>query len=231
MHGLHSGYKDVSVLHDLTFHVGAGEIVAIVGANGAGKTTLLRTLSGLLAPSAGHIAFKGEPIHGLPPHIIVRKGLVQVPEGRQLFGHLTVWENLVVGAYTQTARQAREQTLAMVFDMFPVLAERLRQVARTLSGGEQQMLAIARALMARPAMLMLDEPSWGLAPILVRRLFEAIEEINRQGVATLLVEQNVYRALSIAQRAYVLELGMLVMQGTGEELREHPDLKAFYLGL
>lgn len=231
MHGLHSGYKDVSVLHDLTFHVGAGEIVAIVGANGAGKTTLLRTISGLLAPSAGHIAFKGEPIHGLPPHIIVRKGLVQVPEGRQLFGHLTVGENLVVGAHTQTARQVREQTLRMVFDMFPVLAERLPQVARTLSGGEQQMLAIARALMARPAMLMLDEPSWGLAPILVRRLFEAIEEINRQGVATLLVEQNVYRALSIAHRAYVLELGVLVMQGTGEELREHPDLKAFYLGL
>ena len=230
MRGLHSGYKDVSVLHGLTFHVGAGELVAVVGANGAGKTTLLRTISGLLAPSAGHMTFKGEPIHGLPPHRIVRKGLVQVPEGRQLFGHLTVWENLIVGAHAQEARQVREQTLGMIFDMFPVLAERLPQTARTLSGGEQQMLAIARALMARPAMLMLDEPSWGLAPILVRRLFEAIEQVNRRGVATLLVEQNVYRALSIAHRAYVLELGMLVMEGTGEELREHPNLKAFYLG-
>jgi branched-chain amino acid transport system ATP-binding protein len=228
---LHSGYRDVSVLHGLSFHVDAGEIVTIVGANGAGKTTLLRTISGLLAPSAGQILLESEPIHGLQPHVIVGKGLVQVPEGRQLFGNLTVRENLLVGSHSKEARQRRRQTLGMVFDLFPVLAERQRQRAMTLSGGEQQMLATARALMACPTLLMLDEPSWGLAPILVRRLFETIEQINRQGVTILLVEQNVYRALSMAHRAYVLERGTLVMQGGGKELLEHPELKASYLGL
>lgn len=210
---LHSGYKDVPVLHGISFHVDAGEIVTIVGSNGAGKTTLLRTISGLLTPSAGHIVFRGEPIHGLQPHYIVAKGLVQVPEGRQLFGHLTVWENLLVGSHTKEARQRRQQTLGMILDLFPVLAERQNQIAMTLSGGEQQMLATARALMACPTLLMLDEPSWGLAPILVRRLFETIEQINRQGVTILLVEQNMYRALSMAHRAYVLEHEMLVIKG------------------
>jgi branched-chain amino acid transport system ATP-binding protein len=229
--GLHSGYTDVPVLHGISFHVDAGEIVTIVGSNGAGKTTLLRTISGLLVPSAGHIVFGGEQIHGLQPHFIVGKGLVQVPEGRQLFGYLTVRENLLVGSHTKEARQRRQQTLGMSFDLFPVLAERQNQMAMTLSGGEQQMLATARALMACPTLLMLDEPSWGLAPILVRRLFETIAQINRQGVTILLVEQNVYRALSMAHRAYVLERGMLVMQGGGKDLLEHPDLKASYLGL
>jgi branched-chain amino acid transport system ATP-binding protein len=228
---LHSGYRDVSVLHGLSFHVDAGEIVTIVGANGAGKTTLLRTISGLLAPSAGQILLESEPIHGLQPHVIVGKGLVQVPEGRQLFGNLTVRENLLVGSHSKEARQRRRQTLGMVFDLFPVLAERQRQRAMTLSGGEQQMLATARALMACPTLLMLDEPSWGLAPILVGRLFEAIEQINRQGVTILLVEQNVYRALSMAHRAYVMERGALVRQGGGKELLEHPELKVSYLGL
>jgi branched-chain amino acid transport system ATP-binding protein len=228
---LHSGYRDVSVLHGLSFHVDAGEIVTIVGANGAGKTTLLRTISGLLAPSAGQILLESEPIHGLQPHVIVGKGLVQVPEGRQLFGNLTVRENLLVGSHSKEARQRRRQTLGMVFDLFPWLAERQRQRAMTLSGGEQQMLATARALMACPTLLMLDEPSWGLAPILVRRLFEAIEQINRQGVSILLVEQNVYRALSMAHRAYVMERGALVRQGGGKELLEHPELKVSYLGL
>jgi branched-chain amino acid transport system ATP-binding protein len=228
---LHSGYRDVPVLHGLSFHVEAGEIVTIVGPNGAGKTTLLRTISGLLAPSAGQILLGSEPIHGLQPHVIVGKGLVQVPEGRQLFGNLTVRENLLAGSHRKEARRRRQQTLGMVFDLFPVLAERLRQRATTLSGGEQQMLATARALMACPTLLMLDEPSWGLAPILVRRLFEAIEHINRQGVTVLLVEQNVYRALSMAHRAYVLEGGALVRQGGGKELLEHPDLKGSYFGL
>jgi branched-chain amino acid transport system ATP-binding protein len=228
---LHSGYRDVSVLHGLSFHVDAGEIVTIVGANGAGKTTLLRTISGLLAPSAGQILLESEPIHGLQPHVIVGKGLVQVPEGRQLFGNLTVRENLLVGSHSKEARQRRRQTLGMVFDLFPVLAERQRQRAMTLSGGEQQMLATARALMACPTLLMLDEPSWGLAPILVGRLFEAIEQINRQGVTILLVEQNAYRALSMAHRAYVMERGALVRQGGGKELLEHPELKVSYLGL
>jgi branched-chain amino acid transport system ATP-binding protein len=198
---LHSGYSDVPVLHGLSFHVNAGEIVTIVGSNGAGKTTLLRTISGLLAPSAGRILLEGEAIHGLQPHVIVGKGLVQVPEGRQLFGNLTVRENLIVGSHSKEARQRCQQTLGMIFDLFPVLAERQKQRA-----------------MACPALLMLDEPSWGLAPILVRRLFETIE-------------QNVYRALSMAHRAYVLERGVLVRQGGGKEMLEDPDLKVSYLGL
>jgi branched-chain amino acid transport system ATP-binding protein len=228
---LHSGYKDVPVLHGIAFHVDEGEVVTIVGSNGAGKTTLLRTISGLLSPTAGQILFRRQPIHTLPPHAIVEKGVVQVPEGRQLFSYLTVRENLLVGSHLKQARRQRQQTLSMIFDLFPVLAERQQQMAMTLSGGEQQMLATARALMACPTLLMLDEPSWGLAPILVRRLFETIVEINRQGVAILLVEQNVYRALSMAHRAYVLERGSLVMQGGGKELLERPELKAAYLGL
>jgi len=228
---LRSGYKDVSVLHGISFHADEGEIVTVVGSNGAGKTTLLRTISGLLAPFSGSTRFMGEPIHGLPPHRIVEKGIVQVPEGRQLFGHLTVKENLVVGSHVRAARARRAQTTAMILELFPVLAERQEQLARTLSGGEQQMLATARALMARPRILMLDEPSWGLAPMMARRLFEALVEINRQGVTIVLVEQNVHQALSMAHRGYVLERGALVMQGTGRELLENPALKTAYLGL
>jgi branched-chain amino acid transport system ATP-binding protein len=228
---LRSGYKHVPVLHGISFDVAPGEIVTIVGSNGAGKTTLLRTVSGLLHPFAGEIIFDGEPIHGLPPHRIVEKGVVQVPEGRQLFGHLTVRENLVVGSHGRQARARRDDTLGTVFDLFPVLAERQGQPARTLSGGEQQMLATGRALMARPRLLMLDEPSWGLAPMLVRRLFDAIAEINRQGVAVVLVEQNVHQALSIAGRAWVLERGTIVMQGPGKTLLEDPELRTAYLGM
>ena len=229
--GLRSGYKDVPVLHGVSFHVDAGEVVTIVGSNGAGKTTLLRTISGLLHPFAGEMVFEGEPIHGLPPHRIVEKGVVQVPEGRQLFGHLTVRENLMVGSHIPAARARRAETLATLFELFPVLAERQGQLARTLSGGEQQMLATARALMARPRLLMLDEPSWGLAPILARRLFEALGRINRQGVTIVLVEQNVLQALTLAHRGYVLERGSLVMQGTGKELLDNPELRTAYLGL
>ena len=229
--GLRSGYKDVPVLHGVSFHVDAGEVVTIVGSNGAGKTTLLRTISGLLHPFAGEMVFEGEPIHGLPPHRIVEKGVVQVPEGRQLFGHLTVRENLMVGSHIPQARARRAETLATLVELFPVLAERQGQLARTLSGGEQQMLATARALMARPRLLMLDEPSWGLAPILARRLFEALGRINRQGVTIVLVEQNVLQALTLAHRGYVLERGSLVMQGTGRELLDNPELRTAYLGL
>jgi branched-chain amino acid transport system ATP-binding protein len=229
--GLETGYRDVPVLHGVSFHVDEGEIVTVVGSNGAGKTTLLRTISGLLVPFAGAMRFVGEAIHGLPPHRIVEKGIVQVPEGRQLFGHLTVKENLIVGSHIREARAQRAQTLQMILELFPILAERQEQLARTLSGGEQQMLATARALMARPRILMLDEPSWGLAPMLVRRLFEALARINRQGVTIVLVEQNVHQALSMAHRGYVLERGLLVMQGTGRELLENPALKTAYLGL
>ena len=229
--GLRSGYKDVPVLHGVSFHVDAGEVVTILGSNGAGKTTLLRTISGLLHPFAGEMVFEGEPIHGLPPHRIVEKGVVQVPEGRQLFGHLTVRENLMVGSHIPAARARRAETLATLVELFPVLAERQGQLARTLSGGEQQMLATARALMARPRLLMLDEPSWGLAPILARRLFEALGRINRQGVTIVLVEQNVLQALTLAHRGYVLERGSLVMQGTGKELLDNPELRTAYLGL
>ena len=199
---LRSGYKHVPVLHGVSFDVAAGEI-----------------------------RFDGQPIHGLPSHRIVERGVVQVPEGRQLFGHLTVRENLVVGSHVREARARRAETLAMVLELFPVLAEREEQLARTLSGGEQQMLATARALMARPRLLMLDEPSWGLAPMLVRRLFEALVEINRQGVSIVLVEQNVQQALSMAQRAWVLERGAIVMQGAGKDLLDDPKLKTAYLGL
>jgi branched-chain amino acid transport system ATP-binding protein len=215
----------------VSFDVAAGEIITIVGSNGAGKTTLLKTLSGLLEPFAGEILFDGQPIHGLPSHRIVERGVVQVPEGRQLFGHLTVRENLVVGSHVREARARRAETLAMVLELFPVLAEREEQLARTLSGGEQQMLATARALMAQPRLLMLDEPSWGLAPMLVRRLFEALVEINRLGVSIVLVEQNVQQALSMAQRAWVLERGAIVMQGAGKDLLDDPKLKTAYLGL
>ena len=229
--GLRSGYKHVPVLHGVSFDVAAGEIITIVGSNGAGKTTLLKTVSGLLEPFAGEIRFDGQPIHGLPSHRIVERGVVQVPEGRQLFAHLTVRENLVVGSHLREARARRKETLAMVLELFPVLAEREEQLARTLSGGEQQMLATARALMARPRLLMLDEPSWGLAPMLVRRLFEALVEINRRGVSIVLVEQNVQQALSMAQRAWVLERGAIVMQGAGKDLLDDPELKTAYLGL
>jgi branched-chain amino acid transport system ATP-binding protein len=229
--GLHSGYKDVAVLHGVSFSVDEGEIVTVVGSNGAGKTTLLRTISGLLAPFAGLVLFGGEPIHGLPPHRVVEKGVVQVPEGRQLFSHLTVAENLVVGSHVAAARARRTESLSMILDLFPVLAERQEQIASTLSGGEQQMLATARALMARPRILMLDEPSWGLAPMMVRRLFEALGRINRQGVTIVLVEQNVQQALGMAHRGYVLERGALVMEGTGSALLDDPALKTAYLGL
>jgi branched-chain amino acid transport system ATP-binding protein len=226
-----SGYKKISVLHGISIQVEGKEILAVVGSNGAGKTTLLKTISGLLPPFSGEILFEQTPIHGLEPYQIVEKGVVQVPEGRQLFNFLTVQQNLQVGSHVAEARQRRADTLKSIFDLFPVLSERRQQLAGTLSGGEQQMLATARALMARPQMLMMDEPSWGLAPMLVHRLFQTIGVINKQGCTILLVEQHVQQALSIASRGYVLERGNVVMQGGGQELLKDERLKESYLGM
>jgi len=228
---LTSGYKDVSVLHGISIQVERREILAVVGSNGAGKSTLLKTVSGLLHPFTGEILFDGAPIQGLEPHRIVEKGVVQVPEGRQLFSYLTVRQNLQVGSHTQEARNRRPETLDVIFQLFPVLAERGHQMAGTLSGGEQQMLATARALMARPNLLMMDEPAWGLAPLLVHRLFDTICQINQQGCTILLVEQHVHQALSIARRGYVLERGLVVMEGEGRQLLKDERLKESYLGI
>jgi branched-chain amino acid transport system ATP-binding protein len=228
---LMSGYKKVTVLHGISFQVEGKEILAVVGSNGAGKTTLLKTISGLLHPFSGEIVLEGTPIQGLEPHQVVERGIVQVPEGRQLFSYMSVGQNLQVGSHIQEARSRRQDTLKMIFTLFPVLEERQQQMAGTLSGGEQQMLATARALMARPKLLMMDEPSWGLAPFLVRRLFETICQINQQGCTILLVEQHVHQALSIATRGYVLERGNVVMQGGGKELLKDERLKESYLGM
>lgn len=228
---LTSGYKSVPVLHGISIQVESKEILAVVGSNGAGKTTLLRTISGLLHPFAGEIILDRVPIQGLEPHRIVEKGVVQVPEGRQLFSYLTVRQNLQIGSHIQQARNRRQETLDVIFQLFPVLAERRHQAAGTLSGGEQQMLATARALMARPNLLMMDEPAWGLAPLLVRRLFDTICRINQQGCTILLVEQHVHQALSMASRGYVLEQGAVVMEGEGKQLLKNERLKESYLGI
>ena len=229
---LQSGYGDITVLHGISIQVNKGELISIVGSNGAGKTTLLRTISGLNEPSAGEIIFDGEPIHGLAPHKVVAKGVVQVLEARQLFDFLTVEQNLMVGSTIKEARENRDKNLEIVYGLFPRLEERKKQLAGTLSGGEQQMVATARGLMTSPKLLMLDEPSWGLAPILTNELFEVIKRINAETSTTiLLVEQNVNKALSMAHRAYVIERGNIVMEGTGPELLGKEELKAAYLGL
>ena len=229
---LQSGYGDIAVLHGISLQVKKGELISIVGSNGAGKTALLRTISGLIEPFSGEIIFNGEPIHGLPPHKIVAKGVVQVLEARQLFNFLTVEKNLMIGSSIKEARIHREDNLEMVYNLFPRLAERKKQLAGTLSGGEQQMVATARGLMTNPKLLMLDEPSWGLAPILTHELVEVIHRINEETSTTvLLVEQNVHKALSMAHRAYVIERGHIVMEGTGPELLAKEELKTAYLGL
>ncbi len=229
--GLRAGYGDVQVLRGISLQVSPGEVVALVGANGAGKSTTLRTVSGLLRPLAGTIRFDGVRIDGRPPHEIVGLGLLQVPEGRKIFPSLSVEENLALGAYRRVPRSARVEARARVFGLFPVLAERRRQAAGTLSGGEQQMLAIGRALMGRPRLLMLDEPSLGLAPLVVDRIFEVIDTIHRQGTPVLLVEQNVSRALAVAHRAYVLEQGHVVLEGPGPELLRREEVRRAYLGV
>jgi branched-chain amino acid transport system ATP-binding protein len=229
---LRAGYGVLPILHGISLQVEKGEVVAVVGSNGAGKTTLLRTVSGLIEPFSGEITFNGEPSQGVPPHELVGKGISLVPEGRQLFNYLTVEQNLMIGSTTPIARSHRKENFDMIFNLFSALKERKTQQAGTLSGGEQQMLATARGLMAHPLLLMMDEPSWGLAPILTNELFETIQRVNKEmGTTILLVEQNVYKALSIAHRGYVLERGKVMMEGKGRELLQDEGLKQSYLGM
>ena len=227
---LHVYYGSIHALRGLSIEVDAGKIVTLIGANGAGKSTTLNTISGLLRPRRGSVRLEGEDLTGVPPHEIVFKGVVQVPEGRRIFGRLTVVENLEMGAYTLAARKAIEEGIDRSFALFPRLKERRMQIAGTLSGGEQQMLTIGRALMARPRVLLMDEPSMGLAPILVEQIFDAIQDINRQGTSILLVEQNAYLALTIAHRGYVLQTGSIVLAGPAADLQANAEVKRAYLG-
>ncbi len=227
---LHVSYGAIRALHGVSFHVEEGEIVTLIGANGAGKSTTLRTISGLLYPDKGKITYGGVNLIGKDADAIVRMGITHVPEGRKIFAPLTVRENLEMGAYTRQDRREIEETMEWVFGLFPRLKERAEQTGGTLSGGEQQMLALARGLMAKPRLLLMDEPSMGLAPILVEEIFETIQEINQQGVTLLLVEQNAHMALSVAHRGYVLETGTVQLEGTAKELRENPRVREAYLG-
>ena len=222
-------YGEIRALKGVGLEVGQGEIVTILGNNGAGKTTTLKTISGLLKPSRGAITLENASLVDVPPHAIVSRGVAHVPEGRRIFNRLTVRENLMMGAYLRSDAGVGGD-LERVFGLFPRLAERLTQVAGTLSGGEQQMLAIGRALMANPRLLLLDEPSMGLAPVLVEQIFDTITDINRQGMTILLVEQNAAMALSIAHRGYVLETGSIALAGTAAELSENADVRRAYLG-
>ena len=224
-------YGAIAALHGISLSVPDGQIVTLIGANGAGKTTTLKTISGLIKPASGEILYGGDNIAGLAPHRIVARGVSQSPEGRMIFANLTVHENLQLGAYLQKNRETVRRELDRVFTLFPRLKEREKQVAGTLSGGEQQMLAIGRALMSRPRLLLLDEPSLGLAPLLVKTIFEKIVEINREtGLTILLVEQNANLALEISHFGYVLETGKVVLQGPCAELRQNPKVKSAYLG-
>ncbi len=231
LHGLYAAYGDVQVLWDVSLDIQEGEIVALIGSNGAGKTTLLRTISGLHPAAGGSILFAGAPLQDLPAYQIVEKGILLVPEGRRLFCSMTVFDNLELGAYTRRARQARKDTLQRVFELFPVLAEKQDQPAETLSGGQQQMVAIGRALMGLPRLLMLDEPSLGLAPLVVESIFEIIRRLHQQGVAIFLVEQNAHQALELAHRAYILEQGRVVGSGLGADLLRNDEVRQAYLGV
>jgi branched-chain amino acid transport system ATP-binding protein len=223
-------YGDAQALWDISFNVNDGEIVTLVGSNGSGKSTSLKAISGLVPPTSGQIRLEGTRIDRVPAHRIVEMGIAQIPEGRRLWPGLSVLENLELGAYTKGARAVREETLAYVFKLFPRLHERRMQLAGTLSGGEQQMLAIGRGLLSKPKLLILDEPSLGLAPFLVDEVFENIQKINREGTTILLVEQNVNYALAISNRGYVLETGRIVLSGTGKELLDDEHVKTAYLG-
>ena len=224
-------YGDLQALWSLSFEVEKGEIAVIVGPNGAGKTTTLKTVSGLLRPRSGSISFLGESIDRTPSYRIVELGISHIPEGRRLFPNMTVIENLKIGAYTLEAWKKKDETLEWIFQMFPILKERMNQSASTLSGGEQQMLAIGRGLMSRPKLLMLDEPSLGLAPKLILSTFSMIKEINKEGVTVLLVEQNVQQALELADRGYILETGRVILEGEGEGLLRNEHVKKAYLGI
>lgn len=223
-------YGVIEAIREVSFEVKEGEIVSLIGANGAGKSTILKAVSGLIRPSQGEIVYEGSPITTATPKQIVEKGISQVPEGRHIFSGMTVLENLEMGAFLRKDKNEVEKDLQLVFDRFPILKERKNQDAATLSGGEQQMVAMGRALMSRPRLLLLDEPSMGLAPILIKEIFHIIEEINRTGTTVLLIEQNAKMALKIANRGYVLETGNVVQTGTGEELLESDIIQKAYLG-
>jgi branched-chain amino acid transport system ATP-binding protein len=223
-------YGAIHALKNVSFEVNQGEIVTLIGANGAGKSTTLKTISGLLTPKSGTIRFLDQDLVGIPAHKIVELGIGHVPEGRRVFANMTVMENLELGAYIRKDKEGIEKTLDRVFEHFPRLAERKNQLAGTLSGGEQQMLAIGRALMSQPKLLLMDEPSMGLAPLLVKEIFQIVKEINEQGTTILLVEQNAHMALSIAHKTYVLETGKVVLQGDAKELAQNEEVKKAYLG-
>jgi len=229
--GIDVFYGDLQALWDVSLNVKEGELVSIIGPNGAGKTTLLKTIMGLLRPRKGSINFLGQEITKLKPHRIVELGIGVVPEGRRIFPYMSVYDNLVVAAYMARAREKVKDTLEWVFNLFPILKERKNQMASTLSGGEQQMLTIARALITRPKLLMFDEPSLGLAPVIVSNLINVIKKLNAEGITILLVEQNVRDALEIADRAYVLETGKIILEGTSKELLENEHVKEAFLGI
>ena len=223
-------YGSIHALHDISLTVNDGEVVSLIGANGAGKTTTLQTLTGIIPAKSGSIIFEGKDLTRTPAHKIVEMGMAHVPEGRRVFAEQSVKENLLLGAYFRKDKQEIEKDLAYVYDLFPRLKEREKQLAGTLSGGEQQMLAMGRALMSRPKILLLDEPSMGLSPLLVKEIFRIIQDINKRGTTILLVEQNAKMALGIADRAYVLETGKIVLEGTGEELAASERVRKAYLG-
>ena len=224
-------YDDLQALWGVALRIESGEIVALIGPNGAGKSTLLRSIAGLVRPRRGQVRFQGQPITRTRPHDLVGRGIALVPEGRRLFARMSVLENLELGAFNPGARARRHETLAWVYQIFPILRERRHQLAGSLSGGEQQMLAVGRSLMARPRLLLLDEPSWGLAPRVVEQILQIIAEINRRGVTILMVEQNVPAALGLAGRAYILETGRIVAEGSGAELLGQDHVRRSYLGL
>jgi branched-chain amino acid transport system ATP-binding protein len=229
--GVNAGYGLTQVLWDLSFQVEAGQLVALLGANGAGTTTTLKTICGLVHPTSGTVRYRGEVISGHPVHQVVGHGITMVPEGRQAFPKMTVEENLRMGAYLPRAQRRQARNLAWVYEIFPVLRERRRQVAETLSGGEQQMLAIGRGLMADPELIMMDEPSLGLSPLLVRETFQVIKTLHGEGLTIFLVEQNVKQTMKVADYCYVLENGRLVQQGTGRDLEQDPKVREAYLGI
>lgn len=228
--GLDVYYGGIHALKDISLHVPKGKIVTLIGANGAGKSSTLRAISGLVKKQSGTVVYDGEDISSAVPEDIVEHGAVMVPEGRRIFPHLTVYENLMLGAYIRNDKKGVEDTMAWVYDLFPRLKERVWQKGGTLSGGEQQMLALGRALMSRPRMIMMDEPSLGLAPLLVKEVFEIIGTVNAEGVTVLLVEQNAFAALNVADYAYVLEVGSIVLEGPGKELVTDPRIREAYLG-
>lgn len=228
---LNAGYRRIQVLANVSLQINQGQIISILGANGAAKSTLVKTISGLVRPASGKILFYGKDITRLPPHQIVAAGISQCPEGRRIFGQMSVLENLMVGASHPEAKKDRTRTLEKVMDIFPRLRERTKQRAGSLSGGEQQMLAVGRALMAKPQLLLLDEPSWGLAPLLVSELFNVIKQLNQEGLTVVIIEQNIQQALKISHYGFVLENGRLTLEGTGNELLTNSETRKAYLGM